>query len=106
MLDLAIDEDGEPFDVPPAVRGWRVRRASGGRGRPALLHEGGKPLVLRVDASHADLLAAAGPGKYRLDPVDEFRRKVDGVPQACMGPLSDDDDDNDGGNPPDPPLTN
>lgn len=92
MHELAFNEEGEPFEVPPDVRGWRVRRASEGRGRPMLLHEGGKPLVLRVDASHADLLAAAGPGKYRLEPVDELRRRVDGVPHACTGPLSEDDD--------------
>jgi hypothetical protein len=92
MCELAINEEGEPFDVPTQVRGWRVRRASERRGRPTLIHEGGKPLVLRVDASHADLLAAAGPGKYRLEPVDELRRRVDGVPQAWTGPLSQDDD--------------
>jgi hypothetical protein len=57
-----------------------------------LLHDGGKPLVLRVDATHADLLAMAGPGKYRLEAVDELRRRVDGVPHACTGPLSEDDD--------------
>jgi hypothetical protein len=46
-----------------------------------------------VDASHDELLAAAGPGKYRLDAVDEHRRKVDGVPTALTGPLSADEDD-------------
>lgn len=91
--ELAINEEGEPFPVPPQVWGWKVRRASERRGRPALIHDGGKPLIVRVHASHADLLAAAGPGKYRLEAVDENRRKVDGVPQAWTGPLSDDEDD-------------
>ncbi len=95
--ELAIDEDGEPFDVPPQVAGWRVRRAADGRGRPALLHGRGngkgKPLIVRVNASHDELLAAAGPGKYRLDAVDEYRRKVDGVRTALTGPLSADEDD-------------
>ncbi len=95
--ELAIDEDGEPFDVPPQVAGWRVRRAADGRGRPPLVHargsKKGKPLILRADASHAELLAAAGPGKYRLVAVDEHWRKVDGVPTALTGPLSADEDD-------------
>ena len=95
--ELAIDEDGEPFDVPPQVAGWRVRRAADGRGRPALLHGRGsgkgKPLIVRVNATHAELLAADGPGRYRLDAVDEYRRKVDGVPVALTGPLSADEDD-------------
>lgn len=94
--DLAIDEDGEPFAVPPQVAGWRVRRAAEGRGRPLLVHargpEKGKPLVLRAGASHADLLAAAGPGRYRLEAVDEHWHKIDGVPVACTGPLSADED--------------
>jgi hypothetical protein len=46
-----------------------------------------------LDATHADLLAAAGPGRYRLEAVDEHRRKVDGVPVACTGTLSEDEQD-------------
>ncbi|MGH9886652.1 MAG: hypothetical protein ACREBE_14050 [bacterium] len=68
--ELAINEDGEPFSVPDKVTGWRPRRVGDGRGRPTLVHhtrgpQKGKPLVLRVDASHEELLGAAGPGKYR-----------------------------------------
>jgi hypothetical protein len=91
--ELAINEDGDPFSVPPQIKGWKVRRASERRGRPALIHEGGKPLILRADATHTDLLAAAGPGRYRLEAVDENRRKIEGVPQAWTGPLTDDEDD-------------
>src|SRR4051812_45673318 len=94
--ELAIDEDGEPFAVPPQVAGWRVRRAADGRGRPLLVHargsDKGKPLIVRANASHAELLAAAGPGRYRLEAVDEHRNKVEGVPVACTGPLSPDED--------------
>jgi hypothetical protein len=96
--ELAIDEDGEPFPVPPQVAGWRVKRALDGRGRPMLVHgrgpEKGKPLIVRANASHGELLAAAGPGKYRLEAVDELRRKIDGVPVACTGPLTAEDDSN------------
>src|SRR5215475_6460014 len=92
--ELAINEDGEPFLVPPQVKGWRARRVPR-RGRPALVNDRGKPLIIRVDATHADLLAAAGPGRYRLEAVDEHGRKVDGVPVACTGPLSDEELDDD-----------
>lgn len=85
--ELAIDEDGEPFAVPPQVWGWRVRRAAEGRGRPVLVHHYGKPLIVRANASHADLLAAAGPGRYRLEAVDEHQHKIEGIPTACTGPL-------------------
>jgi len=92
--ELAINEDGEPFLVPAEVKGWRARRVPR-RGRPALIHDRGKPLIIRVDATHADLLAAAGPGRYRLEAVDQHGRKIDGVPVACTGPLDDDELDDD-----------
>ncbi|TMQ04379.1 MAG: hypothetical protein E6J91_43745 [Deltaproteobacteria bacterium] len=92
--ELAINEDGEPFAVPPQVKGWRARRIPS-RGRPKLIHDRGKPLIIAVDATHADLLSAAGPGRYRLEAVDEHRRKVEGIPAACTGPLSDDEIDDD-----------
>ncbi|MBC8067166.1 MAG: hypothetical protein IAG13_02440, partial [Deltaproteobacteria bacterium] len=92
--ELAINEDGEPFGVPPETWGWRVRRSSDGRGRPSLVHARGKakgkPLIVPVDASHADLLAAAGPGRYRLEAVDAEQHRIEGVPAGCTGPLTED----------------
>jgi hypothetical protein len=85
--ELALNRDGAPFAVPPEVVGWRVRRAQGGRGRPELVYRGGKPLVVPVDATCADLLAAAGPGRYRLDPIDSAGRRAVTVPVAWIGPL-------------------
>jgi hypothetical protein len=90
--ELAIDHEGEPFLVPNEVVGWRARRASDGRGRPELVYRNGKPLILHVNASHAELLAAAGAGKYRLDAVDASGHVVAGVPVACTGPLRELDD--------------
>jgi hypothetical protein len=88
MTELAIDEEGEPFKVPPQVAGWRVRRAADGRGRPSLVYAKGKPLIARVDATHDDLLAVAGEGRYRLEAVDEYGHGVPDVPIACTGPLT------------------
>jgi len=89
--ELAIDVDGEPFAIPPEVTGWRVRRALEGKGQPELIYKYGKPLIVRVNASHADVLAAAGAGKYRLDPVDALGHVVADVKVACTGPLSEDE---------------
>jgi hypothetical protein len=70
--------------VPPQVAGWRVRRTADGRGRPPWVHgrgsDKGKPLIVRANASHVELLAAAGPGKYRLE--DEDDRSQDDQPTA------------------------
>jgi hypothetical protein len=97
--ELAFTQDGAPFDVGPQVAGWLAHRAHDGRGRPTLVYgrgqDKGKPLVVPVHASHGDLFAAAGPGKYKLDAVDERGHKVEGVPQAWTGPLSTDDDPTD-----------
>jgi hypothetical protein len=78
---LAINQQGEPFDVPNEARGWRVRRQSqGGRGTPMLVRIEGKPLRLELDATYEDLLEAVDgvPGVYRLDPVDEYGNLVPG----------------------------
>src|SRR5262245_18894835 len=97
--ELAINVDGEPFAVSPNVAGWRTRRAQDGRGRPTLVYgrgaDKGKPLKLAVNASHADLLAQAGPGRFRLEPIDENGHRVEDVPVACTRPLSADDDPTD-----------
>lgn len=85
--ELAIDQDGEPFEVPDHVAGWRVRLAPDGRGRPGLCYKHGKPLIVPVDASHADLAAAAGTGRCRLDAVDASGHAVADVPVAWTGPL-------------------
>src|SRR5262245_30483625 len=85
--ELAIDQDGEPFQVSSDVEGWRVKRALEGRGRPELVYKNGKPLIVRANATRGDLLAAAGPGKYRLVAVDALGHVVTDVPVACTGPL-------------------
>ncbi|HEU4729266.1 MAG TPA: hypothetical protein VFT22_15300 [Kofleriaceae bacterium] len=85
--ELAIDADGQPFMVPPEVTGWRVRRVEG-RGRPELAYDRlGRPLLLAVDATHTDLLTAAGPGRYRLDPIDATGHICADVPVGCTGTI-------------------
>src|SRR5689334_21220584 len=91
--ELAIDQDGEPFAGPDNVAGWRVRTAPDGRGRPGLRYKHGKPLIVPVDASHADLAAAAGTGRYRLDAVDASGHAVADVHVVCTGPLEGFDDE-------------
>jgi hypothetical protein len=87
MIELAIDGNGEPFDVPERITSWRVRRQQqDGRGRPELVYDAtGRPILLPVRATHGDVLQAAGPGRYRLDPVDASGRTDESVPTAVTG---------------------
>jgi hypothetical protein len=83
--ELAIDSEGQPFMPPPDVVGWRVRRIEG-RGRPELVHDTlGRPIILPVTATFPELYRAAGPGKYRLDPVDATGLVCPDVPVGCTG---------------------
>lgn len=89
MSELAYDTNGDRFEVPAQVTGWRVRRFRnvGARGAPEVVFgEDGRPLVLPVEASIEDFRAQveAAPGRYRLDPVDGNGRGVDKLPAAYL----------------------
>lgn len=85
--ELAIDAEGQPFEVPAEVIGWRVRRVEG-RGRPELAHDRmGRPLVVPVSATFPELYRAAGPGRYKLDPIDATGHVCPDVPIGCTGPM-------------------
>ena len=54
MSELAFNMSGEPFDVPGAATGWRVRRLKP-RGAPEVVYgRDGLPLVLPIDAGIDD----------------------------------------------------
>src|SRR4051812_32331605 len=86
-LELAIDGDGEPFDVPAHVTGWRIRRLQpDGRGRPELVYDAtGRPVVLPVDSTFVALRDTVGGGRYRLDPIDASGHVDATVKTACTG---------------------
>ncbi len=69
---LAHDDEGMPLKVPPMATGWLVRRHAGGKGRPGAVYDrDGRPLVVTLDASGADLRQlGCKSGSYRLDAVD------------------------------------
>ncbi len=85
--ELAIDSDGEPFDVPQHITGWRLRRLQpDGRGRPELVYDAvGRPVILPAEATFMELRDAAGAGRYRLDPVDASGHVDAAVKTACTG---------------------
>jgi hypothetical protein len=87
MYPLANDENGHPIEVPAQAAGWLVRRHGGGKGRPAAAYDGdGRPLVVPLDATAADLRAAGlTPGMYRLDAVDGDRRSVNAIAYTEIG---------------------
>lgn len=77
MSELAFNVNGEPFEVPAAAIGWRVKRLKA-KGAPEVVYgRDGLPLVLPVDSDLDDLRAEVGtPGRYQLDPVDEANKPV------------------------------
>lgn len=83
MSELAFNLNGEPFELPPAAVGWRVRRIKG-RGAPEVVYSrDGVPLIVPIDTDIDDLRdAVRGEGRFRLDPVDEHNRMI---PQAPAG---------------------
>ena len=89
MSDLAYDANGDRFEVPGHVAGWRVRRFRnvGARGGPEIVFgEDGRPMVLPVETPIEEFRAqvAGVAGRYRLDPVDGNGRAVDKVPVAYL----------------------
>jgi hypothetical protein len=85
MNELAFNANGDTFDVPATVSGWRVRRMKP-RGAPELVYgRDGRPLTIPVESDTDDLREAVGvPGKYRLDPINDDGKCVDGVPPAYV----------------------
>ena len=84
--ELAFNANGEPFDLPDAATGWRVRRLRGGRGAPELVYgRDGRPLTLGIDAGMDELRdAVEQSGRYRLDAVDDDGKVVPNVPPSYV----------------------
>lgn len=85
MSELAFNLNGEPFEVPPAASGWRVRKFKS-KGAPEVVYgREGVPLVLPIDADMEDLRREARTeGRYRLDAVDDTNRLIAGAPPAYV----------------------
>ena len=85
MSELAFNANGDGFEVPAAVTGWRVRRMKP-RGAPELVYgRDGRPLTVPIECDMDDLRAAVGTlGKYRLDPIDDNGRVIEGIPAAYV----------------------
>ncbi|MBP8806707.1 MAG: hypothetical protein KBG48_11420 [Kofleriaceae bacterium] len=90
MSQLAINQHGEPFAVPPEARTWLVRRMhdsprGGPQRTPGL--DGG-PVTIPITADLSEFRAhlrgqGLPPGKYRLDPIDDQGQPVRG-PSAYL----------------------
>jgi hypothetical protein len=85
MSELAFNANGEAFDLPANVTGWRVRRMKP-RGAPELVYgTDGRPLTVPVESTIDELRDAVGTaGKYRLDPVNDDGKSVEDVPPAYV----------------------
>lgn len=80
MSELAFNINGEAFEVPATATGWRVRRMKL-KGAPEVVYaRDGMPLVLPIDADVEDLKGEVDhAGRYRLDPVDDNLKAIEGV---------------------------
>jgi len=85
MSELAFNANGDSFDIPATVTGWRVRRMKP-RGAPELVYgKDGRPLTINIDADIEELRDAVGSaGRYRLDPINDDGRCVENVPAAYV----------------------
>ena len=80
-VPLGHDAQGEVIDVPDRATAWRVRRHSGGRGRPGLVYgRDGSPLVVPIAATAGDLRdEGVSAGTYRLEARDAEGRPLAGT---------------------------
>ena len=86
MSELAFNANGESFEVPATVTGWRVRRMKP-RGAPELVYgRDGRPLMIGIEADMDELRDAVGGvlGRYRLDPINDEGKCIDSVPPAYI----------------------
>src|SRR4051812_42450003 len=85
MSELAFNANGESFEIPATVTGWRVRRMKP-RGAPELVYgKDGAPLTVGIEADIEELRNAVGTaGKYRLDPINDDGKCVENVPAAYV----------------------
>jgi hypothetical protein len=85
MSELAFNANGESFEIPATVTGWRVRRMKP-RGAPELVYgKDGRPLTVGIEADIDELREAVGTaGKYRLDPVNDDGKCIENVPAAYV----------------------
>jgi hypothetical protein len=85
MSELAFNSNGESFDLPATVTGWRVRRLKP-RGAPELVYgKDGRPLTITIEADIDELRnAVVTPGRYRLDAINDDGKSVENVPAAYV----------------------
>ena len=86
MSELAFNANGESFEVPATVTGWRVRRMKP-RGAPELVYgRDGRPLTIGIESEMNDLRDAVSGvlGRYRLDPINDEGKCIDTVPAAYI----------------------
>jgi hypothetical protein len=83
--ELAFNASGESFDPPANATGWRPKRMKP-RGAPEVPYgPDGRPVLLPIDATMEELREAVGQlGRYRLDPVNEDGKIIDGAQSAYI----------------------
>ena len=79
---LAHDAQGCKLALPDGTSHWRILRHTGGRPKP-LPGPDSQPARFGLEMTHEDLLELCGPGKYRIEALDEFGNLL-----ACVATLT------------------
>lgn len=79
---LAHDAQGCKLALPDGTTHWRILRHTGGRPKP-LPGPDSQPARFGLEMTHEDLLELCGPGKYRVEAIDEFGNLL-----ACVATMT------------------
>lgn len=81
---LAHDGQGCKIAVPNGTTHWRILRCTPGRPK-LVVGADGQPSRFPLELTHDELLDACGPGKYRLEALDEFGNALACVTSVTVG---------------------
>lgn len=80
---LAVNEDGEFFDIPPEVVAWLLKRVTGGC--PALIYDGSQPATVDRNATRKDVIELVNRiCTVRVYPLDQHHEIIPDVPVGIV----------------------
>jgi hypothetical protein len=86
---LGNDVNGNPIDVPPDAKAWRVRQGGGRRGRPKVIFDDatGRQLEVPLETTFEEFCEyELAPGQYRLEAVDGNGQLIPNIVAVTMIP--------------------
>ena len=81
---LAHDAQGCKIAIPNGTTHWRILRCTPGRPK-LVVGADGQPSRFPLELTHDELLDACGPGKFRLEALDEYGNALACVTSVSVG---------------------